>query len=309
MDATSQAQDRGTPVVYGSRGPSTDRFAAVGRGGPYTPHAHGDMAMAEPPIPARYAILLELLRDGPSRASDLVEPTDLTLQGVSYHLKQLASEGLVAIEEEDRRARLTQEGIEALHDHFQGLKAFVDLALSEMLHVEECVALADEPVEEGDEVGLFMVDGRLVARQEASPSSGRVRVPGGAGDLVVVSGLSGVVDLAPGRVDVVRLPRASRLPEASALADLVESTVPGWDVLGLAGLEAEVMAERCGLDEAGEVVRFGTGPAARNAAQVGLDVLVIASQETIRSVLEALEDGAGDPSASASVHVHDLPEA
>lgn len=264
--------------------------------------------MAEPPIPARYAILLELLREGPSRASDLVEPTDLTLQGVSYHLKQLASEGLVVIEEEDRRARLTQEGIEALHDHFQGLKAFVDLALSEMLHVEECVAVADEAVEEGDEVGLFMVDGRLVARQATSPSSGHVRVPGAAGDLVVISGLSGVVDLAPGRVDVVRLPRPSRLPDPSALADLVEDAVPGWDLLALAGLEAEVMAERCGLDEADEVVRFAAGPAARNAAQVGLDVLVVASQDTVRGVLEALEGDEASASPPPDVHVHDLAE-
>lgn len=265
--------------------------------------------MAEPPIPARYAILLELLREGPSRASDLVEPTDLTLQGVSYHLKQLASEGLVVIEEEDRRARLTQQGIEALHDHFQGLKAFVDLALSEMLHVEECVAVADQALEEGDEVGLFMVDGRLVARSEESPSSGRVRVPGQAGDLVVVSGLSGVVDLAPGRVDVVRLPRASRLPDAQVLADLVETEVPGWDVLALAGLEAEVLAERTGFTDQGEVVRFAAGPAARNAASVGLDVLVIASQETVRGVLEAVEEGTSRTSQAPPVHVHDLPEA
>ncbi len=263
--------------------------------------------MAEPPIPARYAILLELLREGPSRASDLVDPTDLTLQGVSYHLKQLASDGLVVIEQEGRRARLTQQGIEALHEHFQGLKAFVDLALSEMLHVEECVAVADQALEEGDEVGLFMVDGRLVARQETSPSSGRVRVPGEAGDLVVISGLSGVVDLAPGRVDVVRLPRASRLPEPSALADLVDQAVPGWDVLALAGLEAEVMAQRCGLDDQGEVVRFAAGPAARNAADVGLDVLVVASQDTVRGVLEAVEDRDGPTPSSPEVHTHDLP--
>lgn len=260
--------------------------------------------MAEPPpIPVRYVILLELLRSGPHRASDLVEPTELTLQGVSYNLKQLAGEGLVAFEGEDaREARITEEGIEALHDHFLGLKAFVDLALSEMLPIEECVALAQQALQEGDEVGLFMEDGRLVARQEESPSMGHARTEAAPGELVVVSGLSGVVDLAPGSIDVVQLPPPRSLPGPDALLALLEDAVPDWDVLAVAGLEAEVLVERADLDPDREPIPFAAQHVARSAASVGLDVLVVAAFDASRSLVDGLRE-----QGEFEVTVHELP--
>lgn len=261
----------------------------------------------DPPIPVRYVILLELLREGPLRASDLVEPTDLTLQGVSYNLKQLQADGLVSSEGEDERAaRITEEGIEALHDHFLGLKAFVDHALGEMMHVEECVALADEALEPGDQVGLFMEDGRLVARAEDSPSTGRIRKGGPAGDLVTVSGLSGVVDLEPGTIDLVRLPPPASLPEPDQLADAVASLDTDWVLVATAGLEADVLADRAGLEATEGPVRFAAEHVARQAAQVGLDVLVVAAWEDARRLADALREGEGARGEPLTVRVHDV---
>lgn len=264
--------------------------------------------MAEdPPIPVRYLILLELLREGPLRASDLVDPTDLTLQGVSYNLKQLEADGLVTFEgQEARAARITEEGVEALHDHFLGLKAFVDYALGEMLHVEECVALADERLEPGDEVGLFMEAGRLVARKAQSPSTGRVRSGGPAGAIVTVGSLSGLVDLEPGTVHVVRLPRPGALPEPAALADLVAGSLETVDVLATAGLGAQVLAERAELTAEHGPVPFAAEHVARNAAQVGLDVLVVASWEEAGRLTDALREGEGVQGEALDVRVHEL---
>ncbi|MDX1610967.1 MAG: MarR family transcriptional regulator [Candidatus Thermoplasmatota archaeon] len=262
--------------------------------------------MPEPPIPTRYAILLELLRSAPLRASDLTEATGLTVQGVSYHLKQMEGDGLVAFEGEDRRARLTPAGVEELHDHFQGLKAFVDYALSQMLPVETCVALAGEDLRAGQEVGLFMEAGRLVARAEASPSTGRVRHEVEADHPVVVEGLSGLVDLEPGDVHLVRLPPPDRLPSPQALGALVADRVPTWEVLVLAGLEAELLAERSGLSQGKETVRFAPAQSARAAAQVGLDVLLIASREHAAEVAAALRREAGETARPNRVVEHEL---
>lgn len=259
----------------------------------------------DPPIPARYQILLELLREGPLRASDLAEPTDLTIQGVSYNLDQLEDEGLVRFEGDGRRARITEQGVEALHEHFVGLKAFVDYALGEMLHVEECVALADEPLEPGDEVGLFMVDGRLVARREDSPSTGHVREGGDAGDVVTVSGLTGVVDLTPGRVDVVRLPRPAELPDPDALLAL-DAVEPPVEVLVTAGLEASVLVERAGLDAKRGPIDLAAEHVARSAAQRGLDVLLVAAWEEAARIADALREGEGVHGEALPVHVHEL---
>lgn len=262
------------------------------------------------PIPVRYLILLELLREGPLRASDLVDPTDLTLQGVSYHLKQLEEEGLVETASgQPRGARITEEGVEALHDHFLGLKAFVDYALGEMLHVEECVALADEPLEPGDEVGLFMEDGRLVARKAESPSTGRVRSGGRSGEIVTVGGLTGVVDLTPGEITILRLPRPGGLPTADALADLADAVAPSPDVVVTAGLDARVLTEQAGLIAEHGPIPFAAQHVARNAAQVGLDVLVVAAWEEADRLTSDLRGGEGARGEDLSVDVHELDRA
>lgn len=258
----------------------------------------------DPPIPARYKILLELVREGPLRASDLVDPTDLTLQGVSYNLSNLEEEGLIAFEGDDRRARITEEGIEALHDHFLGLKAFVDYALDEMMPVEECVALADEALEAGDEVGLFMEEGRLVARREDSPSSGRVRGDAEPGEPVTVTGLTGVVDLEPGRVDVVALP-AGADPEPGDLRalEVVEEPIA---VLVTAGLEAALLVEAAELAAQRGPVDLAPEHVARSAAQRGLDVLLVAGWEEATRLADALREGEGVHGEPLTVRVHEL---
>lgn len=246
----------------------------------------------DPPIPVRFVILLELLKRGPLRASDLTEPTDLTIQGVSYNIEQLVDEGYLAYDDEDERAaRITSEGVQALHEHFVGLKAFVDRALGEMMHIEKCIAIADEPLESGDEVGLFMEEGRLVARQEDSPSTGTVHQGGDAGALVTVGELTGVVDLEPGSVALVRLPPPASLPDAKAVRETVDGIETTPDVLVTSGLEAEVLADRAGIEAPIGPIPLAPEEATRSAAQRGLDVLLVAAWEDARRLSEALTGG------------------
>lgn len=259
-----------------------------------------------PPISLRFAVLLELLRSGPLRATDLTTPTDITVQGVSYHLKQLESEGLVTFEDDGRRAKLTPAGIEALHDHFLGLKAFVDLALTEMLPVEECVALAAEPIAQGAVVGLFMENGRLTARKDHSPSSGRARAAAREGELVVVTGLTGVVELHPGTVHVVTLPPAATLPPPSALADQVQRAGIRYHVLAAAGLEAELYAERAYLTRLHPLNAHAGAHVARSAAQRGLDALLVVSNENVNGILQVLRDTSAAAGPAVEIKVHEM---
>jgi predicted transcriptional regulator len=244
----------------------------------------------DPPIPVRYVILLELVKRGPLRASEMVDETGLTLQGVSYNLDQLAEDDLVAFEgENSKAARITNEGVEALHGHFVGLKAFVDLALEEMMHVETCVAIAETDLEPGDEVGLFMQEGRLVARREASSSEGRVRKGAEAGDIVTVTDLTGVVDLDPGTIHLVRLPPPVSLPDAKTLAGFVDEHVPAFEEVACSGLEADLFVDRAGLAADRDPIPYAPGEVALAAARSGLDVLLVAAWEDARQLEQTID--------------------
>jgi len=260
-----------------------------------------------PPISTRYAILLDLLRSGPQRPKDLVGATELTLQGVAYQLKQLEAEGLVSSDADGRRLRLTPAGVDALHRHFLGLKAFVDLALTELMPVERCVALAAEDLGAGATVGLFMEEGRLVARMRVSPSEGRTASAANEGDLVIVRELTGVVDLQPATVHVVRLPAADRLPPAGKLASFVHRHVGHVQLLVTAGLEAERLVLAAELSPE-SVVRFAPAAVARHAAQLGVTVLVVASSETFDEVHRELSEPPTPTQGALEIRVHDLPE-
>jgi DNA-binding transcriptional ArsR family regulator len=68
--------------------------------------------------------VIELLRHGPCRASDLADGSGMTRAAMSRHLRVLRSTGLVAVEtpEHDARARVYT----LRPDHFVALQAWLD---------------------------------------------------------------------------------------------------------------------------------------------------------------------------------------
>src|SRR5205823_1629161 len=211
----------------------------------------------------------------------------MTVQGASEYAHGLEADGLLALSGGEYRA--TKKGVEFLHDRLHELRDFVDRAGKEMAFVETTAAFARTAISKGARVGLFMEDGFLVAYGgRSSPSSGVAVRDAAKGDVVAVRDLEGIVALRPGRIVIARirpggLSRKSATPAAPKriMRRLRNPIVAAMDVVG------HVAAKELGLTPR---IEFGVLPASVEAAELGLDVMLVLPEERAAEAIRAIEE-------------------
>lgn len=235
----------------------------------------------------RLLLLLEITTGRHTRLKTLAEKLDLSVQGVSGYLAALTEEGLV--HRENGMYATTMAGVETLHDRLRELREFVERSYAETRILDMTSAIAGAPIQTGDEVGLFMEGGRLVAFPDRESSSrGRSLQSADQGEDVAVVELEGMVELEPGTITVLRIPGSAQrgtaavdLPRARRLMSSHKN-----GIIGVSDVVARVLADKL------EIVpdfEFAPVAAAHEAAQRGVDVLLITSQDSSPDVVTGLE--------------------
>jgi putative transcriptional regulator len=230
----------------------------------------------------RLLFLYEVTTNRHTRLRTIAERLGMTVQGASEYAHGLQKDGLLT--SVDGEYRGTKKGVELLHDRFLELRRFVDGAGRALAFVETTAAVAGSPVRRGDHLGLFMEDGMLVAyARRTSPSTGVAVHDAARGDLLAVRDLEGIVALRPGRIVVARVPSGGRR-SAAASKRIVRETkgfvVAALDVTGV------VAARELGLRPR---IEFGAIPATVEAAERGVDVLLLAPEERAMEAIQAIE--------------------
>lgn len=215
-----------------------------------------------------------------SRLKGLADQLGISVAGVSEYVKAMEKDGLIRKVGGEYRA--TQAGVEFLQERFRALRSFVESSSRGMALIDETVAIARDSFREGDTVGLFMENGTLVARRKASPSTGVAARTTRKGAAVRVRNLEGIVALRPGKVTVARM--GSRTTSTRARSRL--RTVRR-DAVAILDAHGRAVADRLGV---ARLIEFGAIPATVEAAQRGLDVLLLCPEERVAEVVAALED-------------------
>jgi len=249
----------------------------------------------------RLLILAELERRPGTTLSDVADALGVTVQAVSAHAKDLSSLGWLRSEEGAYRA--TPKGLQSLHEGVRSLRDAVGALAAPLDVIQLASAVAASAVQAGDAVGLFMEEGDLAARpaKEASASSrGRARNSAKAGEEVVVGDLQGMVKLDPGRLTLVSLPGPAEGGIAAIDREALRRSIgrkgsaaaagPGGARMGAHGTGARVLARWLAKEGAGRLdFEFAADRAAFNAAERGLDVLLLVTRDRLPEVMEAFE--------------------
>jgi predicted transcriptional regulator len=206
----------------------------------------------------------------------------LTVQAASHIYRQLARRGLVELRE--GRYRPTVAGLAWLHGALGGLRKELDERLGHLQIIRSCRAVALTDLAPGTVVSLELRDGLLVASPRRSGGShGRVVRRAGAGDLVRVEELKGILPIARGRVEILSFPPEAladrRLP--ARLREEVRRRSPG--LLAAQGLEAFHVL-RAAVDR--PIARYGVAAAVEEASRLGVDSVVVALTEELPRLLD-----------------------
>jgi putative transcriptional regulator len=239
----------------------------------------------------RLLILAELERRPGTTLSDVAAALGITVQAVSAHAKALSAQGWLRADEGAYRA--SPKGLQALHEGVRHLHDAVDALAQPLAVIQVTSAVAGASVQAGELVGLYMEDGDLAARPaKDAPSRGRARAAAKAGEEVVVGDLEGMVRLEPGRLTLVSLPGPAEGGVARVDRDALRrilSKKPGKR-MGAHGTGALVVARALSRDGSWRLdFEFAADRAAFNAAERGLDVLLLVTRERLAEVMESFE--------------------
>lgn len=232
----------------------------------------------------RVLFLYEVTTSHHTRLRTIADRLEMTVQGASEYAHGLERDGLLGFSNGEYRA--TKKGVKFLHDRFHDLRRFVDRAGKEMAFVETTAAMAGNAIHRTGRVGLFMENGVLMAYAgRLSPSIGIAANDATKGELVAVSELEGIVALYPGRIIVARISSGtgrggSPVTGRRVLREAHDFVVAALDIGGLAA------ARELGLKPR---IEFAVVPAAVEAAERGVNVLLLAPEERAAEAVQAIE--------------------
>jgi predicted transcriptional regulator len=224
--------------------------------------------------------------------SEIAEALGITVQAVSAHARAMAKAGWTSTQ--DGAYRPTPKGLQALHEGVRQLRDAVAELAAPLDVIQVTSAVAAAPIKAGETVGLFMVDGDLEARPgKDAPSRGRAMADAKPGGEAIVTDLKGMVSLEPGRLVVVSLPAAAeggiaRVDRERLRKRLAASLAPGK--VGAHGTGARILARA--MSEGGlrgPDFEFAADRACFNAAECGLDVLLLVTRDRLPEVMQAFE--------------------
>jgi putative transcriptional regulator len=240
----------------------------------------------------RLLILGELERRPGTTLSDVAASLGITVQAVSAHAKDLSALGWLRSDDGDYRA--TPKGLQSLHEGVRHLRDAVGALAAPLDVIQLTSAVAAAPVQAGDAVGLFMEEGDLAARpSKDAPSRGRARNAAKPGEEVIVGDLQGMVKLEPGQLTLVSLPGPAEggiaaIDREALRRALARRGHPGR--VGAHGTGARVLARWLAKEGLGRLdFEFAADRAAFNAAERGIDVLLLVTRDRLAEVMESFD--------------------
>lgn len=229
-------------------------------------------------------ILVELLASPSAKLKEVASKLDITVQAVSQYVSQMKRKGLVS--DAGGRLKPTRRGMQMLQEHFTRLKQEVDAVLRRIAVVDTCVAIAGKPVSKGQQLGLVMEDGMLMAFPNAKSSSKGVALESAnEGDDVQVGQLEGIVDLELGELLLIEAPSekegGSKTASLDRVRERIDSASPGLiaagDTVGAALLSKsteELFTVHAPIESA------------MSALSKGVDVVFCGTRESVDDMLD-----------------------
>ncbi len=227
----------------------------------------------------RFLILYHSALERPTKLSDLSGPLDMTEQGVSNYISEMEEQGL--LDATGKRYHPTPKGMELVREVLTKLNSFVDEANRRMDLIKFCTAIADQPIDTGDELGLYMSGGFLRAGHKKRSSTGVALNSVKAGEPVSVGRLRGITDMEVGTIYMLKAGINSSAHDVKVKIASVE-----YDLLAVTGEAQYGLVRSLGLEP--EII-YASRDASVNAAERGLNTLLVISDKEAESMADHLD--------------------
>ncbi len=237
---------------------------------------------------AKFRILVEVAANQPDvQQRDIAERLDLSPQAVSEYVRELLKEGWL-VSEGRSKYRVTKEGVEWMLKGLRDWQDYSTVVQRAIASVSVSAAIADCDLSKGQEVGLLMRDGVLLATGDPEAGARGTAVSGvKKGEDAGISGIEGIVPLEVGKVTIVRIPGIQRGGSRRTDLRAVRRAVKGRCLVGAIGIEALVALRKAGVEPG---CLYGVRGAVVEAARSGISPAVVCVDDDTSALLKTLEE-------------------
>lgn len=238
----------------------------------------------------RFQILVAIAQEQPFvQQKDIAVRLRITPQAVSTHIEELLKEGMIVTDGRSKYS-VTRMGVNWIIVNMRELEDYLALARTAVNNIVVCAAVADVDLVEGQEVGLEMRDGLLIATCLTGQGAKGVAVaPARKGEDVGITRVEGIVELHEERITILKIPDIQRGGSARVDYRKLKSETKKAKLIGSMGIEGIIALKRIGVVP--DYV-YGVHEAAIEAARSGLRFLAICSNDSILNLLRrVMEEG------------------
>ncbi|MDO8842040.1 MAG: winged helix-turn-helix transcriptional regulator [Methanocalculus sp.] len=246
----------------------------------------------------RFQVLVEVAEHQPSiRQQEVAEKLGVTPQAISEYIRDLSDDGLISAEGRGRYV-VTRKGIEWVLQSAEQLESYARHIRRDIIQqVAIWAAIAAEDLKKGDEVGVFMKGGWLLAGRERQAAMGVAIDDAEKGTDIGVARLNGIIEHTEGTVCVCKVPRIERGGSRSIEKERLYKIVQKAEIIGAVGVEAYMALKRSGIRSD---MFYGAREGVIEAAFHGMNCAIIVVDSELTDFIKRLE------TAGLSYTIHDL---
>ncbi len=231
----------------------------------------------------RFLILYKSAVEKPSRLADLASELNMTEQAISNYVSEIEEDGLM--DRSGASYRPTSKGMELVREIISQLGTFLKEANQNVDFISTCTAIADEEINEGEKIGLYMKDGFLHASLKESSSTGTALNHAKKEEPLKVGGLEGIIEMGLGKVNLIKTDITGNISteEKEEIKDKIQHSEP--DRLSIMGEMQYGICNSIGFEPD---ICFAPVESSMDAVEKGLDVTLLVSDSDLDEVLEKL---------------------
>ncbi|MBN1166200.1 MAG: winged helix-turn-helix transcriptional regulator [Methanospirillaceae archaeon] len=247
---------------------------------------------------SRFQILVEIAEHQPAiRQQEVAAILGVTPQAISEYIRELVDEGMVSAQGRGRY-EVTREGVEWLLHHAEALESFARHVRRDIIQqVTVWTAIASQPLEKDERVGVFMKGGRLYAGKTPQSASGIVMNTAKEGEDVGITNLDGIIDHHEGMIHVCKIPRVQRGGSRCVKSELLKEVLASAELVAASGIEAVIALKAIGREPD---IFFGSCEGVIQAAFHGIECAILIVDDSFTDFLKRLEQ------ARLTYEIHDL---
>lgn len=244
--------------------------------------------LQEKSLATKFQILVEIAASQPYiRQKVIAQKINITTQAVSLYIKEMVSDGWINM---DKRAnyQVAKEGVNWLLKSLREMQNYFDRVDKVARNVSVCAAIAGCDLSEGQQVGLLMKDGRLIASDNDQHGAKGIAVIGAKeGEDVGISFIEGIVELERGQVIILSIPAIHKGGSHKVDLTRLRREINRPAMVGAIGIESITALERIGITPQ---YIHGVREAAIEATQCGLDMVVVCVSNEVPLLMHVLDD-------------------